>query len=87
MWKLLNESPARREKYVILSETNLFPLPFCGQRWCKNEDCAERAELLWDGYVKFLKYLITLPKSRQPQGKPVTILKDYLNDPLMKKSN
>ena len=27
-WKLLNESPARREKYVALAETNLDPLPF-----------------------------------------------------------
>ena len=84
MWKLLNESLARGEKYVALAETNLFPLPFCGHRWCESEDCAERAELLWDGYVKFLKYLITLPKSRQPQGKSFTILKDSFNDPLMK---
>ena len=74
MWKLLNESPARREKYVALAETNLFPLRFCGDRWCENEDCTERTELLWDGSVKFLKYLIALPKSRQPQGKSFTIL-------------
>ena len=84
MWKLLNKSPALREKFVALAETNLFPLPFCGYRWYGNEDRAERAELLWDGYAKFLKYLITLPKSRQPQGKSFTILKDPFNDPLMK---
>ena len=40
MWKLLNESPARKEKYVALAETNLFPLPFCWQRWYENEDYA-----------------------------------------------
>ena len=40
MWKLLNQSPARREKYVALAETNLFLLPYCGHRWCENEDCA-----------------------------------------------
>ena len=84
MWKLLNECPARREKYVALAETSLFPLPFCGHRWCKNKDCAEQAELLSDSYVKFLKYLITLPKSQQPQGKSFTILKDSFNDLLMK---
>ena len=28
MWTLLNESLARREKYVALAKTNLFPLPF-----------------------------------------------------------
>ena len=63
IWKLLDESSARREKYLALADTNLFTLPFCEHRWCKNEDCAEQAELLWDGYVRFLKYLFTLPKS------------------------
>ena len=58
MWKLLNESPAQREECVALAETNLFPLPFCRRRWCENEDCAERAKRLWEGFVKFLKYLI-----------------------------
>ena len=38
----------------------------------------------WDSYVKFLKYHIALPKSRQPQGKSFTILKDSFNGPLMK---
>ena len=59
-------------------------MQFCGDRWYENEDCAERTELLWDGSVKSLKYLIALPKSRQPQGKSFTILKNSLNDPLMK---
>ena len=45
---------------------------------------AEGAELLWDGYVKFLKYLTALSKSRQPQGKSFTILKDSFNDAPMK---
>ena len=44
----------------------------------------EQKELLWDGYVKFLKYVIPLSKSRQPQGKSCNILKDAFNDPLMK---
>ena len=63
IWKLLNESSAQREKYLALTDTILFPLPFCEHRWYENEDCAEQAELLWDGYVKFLKYLFTFPKS------------------------
>ena len=74
MWKLLNESPAQREKYVALAETDFFPFPFSGYRWCENKDCAEREELLRDGYVKFLKNLIALPESRQPQGKSFTHL-------------
>ena len=53
MWKLLNESPVLKEKYVALTKTNLFPLPFCGHRWCESDVCAERAELLWDGYTFF----------------------------------
>ena len=84
MWKLIpgnyNESPARKEKNVALAGTILLPLPFCGHRLCENKDCAERAELLWDAYVKFLKYLIALSKSRQPQGMSFAILKDSFND-------
>ena len=45
---------------------------------------SEQKELLWDGHVKFLKYLIPFPKTRQPQGKSCNILKDSFNDPLMK---
>ena len=39
MWKLLNESPARREKCVAPGETSLFPLSFYGHRWCENKGC------------------------------------------------
>ena len=58
MWKLRNESPVLKEKYVALAETNLFPLPFCGHRWCESDVCAERAELLWDGYTFFFIWTI-----------------------------
>jgi len=82
LWKLLDESPARREKYESITETNVYPLPYCGHRWCENEDSANRAELIWVGYVKFIKHLNSLPKSRQPQCKSYAILLETIDDPL-----
>ena len=82
LWKLLDESPARREKYESITETNVYPLPYCGHRWCENEYCANRAELIWVGYVKFIKHLNSLPKSRKPQCKSYSILLETIDDPL-----
>ena len=83
MSKLLEESPARRERYEMLTESKLYPLPYCGHRWCENENCASRAEKLWPGFVKFINYLTGLPKSKQPQGKSFSILQEAVKDPLI----
>ena len=82
MWKLLDESPARREKYEGITESNVYPLQYCGHRWCENEKCASRAELIWVGYVKFIKELRSLPKSSQPKCSSYNILLDCIEDPL-----
>ena len=83
MTKLLDKSPARREKYEMVTESNVYPLPYCGHRWCENENCAHRAEQVWPGFVKFIDYLNKLPKSQQPQGKSFKVLQDAVKDPLI----
>ena len=83
MTKLLDESPARREKYEMVTESNVYLLPYCGHRWCENENCAHRAEQVWPGFVKFIDYLNKLPKSQQPQGKSFKVLQDAVKDPLI----
>ena len=82
MWNLLDESPARREKYERITETNVYPLHFCGHRWCENENCANCAETLWPVYVKFIRHLKSLPKSSQPQCKSYEVLLRAIEDPL-----
>ena len=38
LFKLLDESPSRRDTYTKASESRDFPLPYCGHRWSKNEN-------------------------------------------------
>ena len=44
---LFSEPPAKREDFIKLTGTETFPLPFCGQRWLKNKQVAERALEIW----------------------------------------
>ena len=66
MWKLFNDSPARRDVYVQLSSSEVFPLMFCQTRWVEDEPVAIRAMEVWDNVVKVIKYFQTLCKSKQP---------------------
>ena len=56
-WQILDECPAKRDVYESITESNLYPLPCCGHRWCENDNCANRAEFGWPGIIKFVKYL------------------------------
>ena len=84
MWKILDESPARRDVYESITESNIYPLPYCGHRWCENDNCANRAEIVWPGFVKFIKYLQGLVASKRPQRKSFTFLQESIKDPLLK---
>ena len=35
MFKILMDSPARREAFEKINEPDFYPLPYCGHRWCK----------------------------------------------------
>ena len=83
---LLGDYPARRTKYERLTESSLYPLPYCGHRWCENEKCLERAGEIWMKFAKFVKYMEKLPKSQQPgkgEGKQFLLLRKTVDDPLM----
>ena len=81
---LLHDFPSRQDTYIQYTETNVMPLPYCGHRWCENEKSCERAALIWDSYCKYIKYCLTLCKSKQPQGKRFDCLVLALKDPLIK---
>ena len=83
VFKLLDESPARRDIFRNVTESEISPLPYCGHRWCENECCLNRAEAIWQCFVKFIEYLNKLVKSKQPQGKSFSILQEAIKDPLM----
>ena len=41
-FKLLHDSPARREDYFNLTGSEKYPLQFCGARWVEDKKVAER---------------------------------------------
>ena len=78
MWKFLLEAPTRRSLYKNASGSLNYPLQFCGHRWCEYEKSAERAEMILEGYRKFITHTCSLKKSQQPDGK-----KSMIHDPLL----
>jgi hypothetical protein len=66
MWKLFNDSPARRDLYIQLNTSNVFPLMFCQTRWVEDEPVAIRAMEVWENVVNVIKHFQTLCKSKQP---------------------
>ena len=69
MWQFIHDAPARRAMYESTSESTDYPGKFCGHRWCENEKCAEKAELLIKGYKKFVTHVSTLGKNQEPDSK------------------
>ena len=50
MWRFFNDTPARRDIYIQMNNTDLFPQMFCQTRWVEDESVASRAVNVW-GYV------------------------------------
>ena len=83
MWKLLSDSPARRDEYLKLRISEKFPLKFCATRWVENEDTAERAMLVWPYIILLINHFLSLSKSKQPKNNKsydrlVKVFKDKL---------
>ena len=84
MSNVLTDTTASRDMFQKVTESNQFPLPYCGHRWCEDENFLERADKIWPKYIKFLKYLQKLPKRQQPgQGKQFLLLTKKIMDPLV----
>ena len=83
MFKLLDESPARRDVFRDVTETDVFPLPYCGHRWCENENCLFRAVAIWPAYVVYIEKLNKLKSYQQPKGKSFPTLQQAIKDPLL----
>ena len=78
MSKILIDSHVRRETFEKITESDVYPLPCCGHRWCKNENCLHCAAEIWPTFSIFVKNLLKLPKAKQPakgEGKSFLDLK------------
>ena len=83
VWKLSDESPARRDVYIKETGSEVFPLHFCKTRWVENEIVASRAIQIWPDISKVIRHWLSLAKSKRPQNKLFDVLVKHHTDPLI----
>ena len=84
VWKLFDESPARRDVYIKEIGSEVFPLHFCKTRWVEDEIVASsRAIQIWPDISKVIRHWLSLAKSKRPQNKSFNVLVKHHTDPLM----
>ena len=76
LYKLFNDTPARRSDYVGVTGSFLFPKSFCATRWIGNSDVAERAMEIWDNVLKIFKFWEGLPKHKRLSSKSYLIVQE-----------
>ena len=84
MWKIFDESPARRDIYIRETSCDVFPLHFCKTRWVEDGLVAGQAIEIWGYVTKVVKYWLSLCKSKQPKNNnSYNTLVEHCKDPLM----
>ena len=68
MFKILDESPARRNVYLREGTSGKFPMEFCQTRWIEDEPVANRTLEVWPSIVATVKHFEGLCKSALPQN-------------------
>ena len=56
MYKIFNESPARRDVYLKERSSSKFPIKFCEIRWTEDKEVADRALEVWESVVTTVRY-------------------------------
>ena len=74
MWKILDDSPARRGIYLRSCDSNLFPIMFCSARWVETIADVEKAVTVFQNIVTLIKCFQSLPHSKRPQNNKLSII-------------
>ena len=68
MFKILDQSPARRDVYLKEGTSEKFPQSFSETRWIEDEPVADRALKTWSSIVALVRHFEGLSKSKRPQN-------------------
>ena len=84
LYFLFHDTPARREDYFLITNSNVLPLKFCPHRWVENAKVAERAQQIFPDVVKYCE-AVSKSNSRYkaPTCKSFEIVRQYCQDPLL----
>ena len=83
LFKIFDDSPARRDVYLNEGTSEVFPLKFCAIRWIEDEPVAHRGLEVWSSVVSAVKFWLKLTKSKQPKNKSFETLLKYYQDPFI----
>ena len=83
LYTMFPNSPAKREYYTNITESNVFPLPFCGTRWIEDRKVADRAIEIWPNITKYVKEMLKKSKSQIPSSKSFTTKRLAVQDELI----
>ena len=83
MSKILMDCPARKETFEKITKPDVYPLPYCGHRWCENENHLHHAAEIWPAFNAFAKHLMKAKQPDKREGKSFMVLKKAVDDPLI----
>ena len=55
LWQIFHDSPARREGFIQITGSDLFPFQFCQHRWVEDIKVAKQALKIWPLVNKYFK--------------------------------
>ncbi|KAJ8404749.1 hypothetical protein AAFF_G00336120 [Aldrovandia affinis] len=82
MHTLFNNVPARRENYMQVTKSSVFPLSFCAHRWVENLPVVERALAVWPSLLIYMEAVRT-KKAPNPGTGSYDTIAAAIKDPLI----
>ena len=81
MFKILDESPMRRDIYLREGTSGKFPSTFSDTRWIEDEPVADRALEVWSSIVALVKHFQGLCQSKRPRNNKSydTLVENYID--------
>ena len=70
MHTLFHNTPARREDYITVTKSSVFPLSFCAHRWVENLPVVERALAVWPSFLLYMEAVKTKRLPNPGTGRP-----------------
>ena len=70
MHTLFHNTPARREDYITVTKSSVFPLSFCAHRWVENLPVVERALAVWPSLLLYMEAVKTKRLPNPGTGRP-----------------
>ena len=79
---LFNKTPARREDYTKITESDIFPQQFCGHRWLEDKKVAEGALEIWPNITAYVTETLKKPMNQIPTGSSFATLRSAVQNHL-----